>query len=623
MIIYRATKSKFQDDITEGVIDYVLEKNFKEKLNRRVAEKEKDSWWNSLNYMSNVLQDSGIPDNTGIAIECQIPQTAKRIDFILSGFDENEKNQVVIVELKQWKSAELTDKSGIVRTALGRGLNETSHPAYQAWSYAAMLEDFSETVQEENIGLFPCAYLHNYEEDEVIRNPFYKEYLDKAPVFLKRDTSKLRDFIKKFVKRGDDGITMYRIVEGKIRPSKQLADSLVSMLKGNREFVLIDEQKLVFETALKHTREANHDNKKVMIIEGGPGTGKSVVAVNLLVEITRIGLLTQYVTKNAAPRAVYQSKLAKTLSRTRFAALFQGSGSFTETKRGQFDALIVDEAHRLNAKSGMYQNMGENQVKEIILSAHCSIFFIDEDQRVTLKDIGTKEEIIQWANRLGAEVEEYELPSQFRCNGSDGYLAYLDNLLQIRETANVTLEKINYDFKVFDSVSEMRDRIVEKNQKDNKSRLVAGYCWDWKSKKDPKAMDIEFPQEKFAMQWNLSVDGSLWILQKESVHQIGCIHTCQGLELSHVGVIIGNDLIVRNGEVLVDPSKRSSMDASIKGYKKMLKEDPENAKARTKHLIKNTYRTLMTRGMKGCYVYCSDSETREYFKHFSQQGKQK
>ncbi|MHB1278201.1 MAG: DNA/RNA helicase domain-containing protein [Bacteroidia bacterium] len=617
MIIYRATKSKFQDDITEGIIDYVLEKNFKEKLNRRVAEKEKDSWWNSLNYMSNVLQDQGIPDNTGIAIECQIPQTAKRIDFILSGFDENEKNQVVIVELKQWKSAELTDKSGIVRTALGRGLNETSHPAYQAWSYAAMLEDFSETVQEENIGLFPCAYLHNYEEDEVIRNPFYKEYLDKAPVFLKRDTNKLRDFIKQFVKRGDYGITMYRIIEGKIRPSKQLADSLVSMLKGNREFVLVDEQKLIYETALKLTREAGDKNKKVMIIEGGPGTGKSVVAVNLLVEITRLGLLTQYVTKNAAPRAVYQSKLAKTLSKTRFAALFQGSGSFTETKRGQFDALIVDEAHRLNAKSGLYQNMGENQVKEIILAAHCSIFFIDEDQRVTLKDIGTKEEILQWAQRLGAEVHEYELPSQFRCNGSDGYLAFLDNLLQIRETANVTLENINYDFKVFDSVSEMRDRIMEKNQKDNKSRLVAGYCWDWKSKKDPKAMDIEFPQENFAMQWNLSVDGSLWILQKESVHQIGCIHTCQGLELSHVGVIIGNDLIVRNGEVLVDPSKRSIMDASIKGYKKMLKEDPENAKIRIKHLIKNTYRTLMTRGMKGCYVYCTDPETREYFKHFA------
>lgn len=620
MIIYRATKSKFQDDITEGIIDYVLEKNFKEKLNRRVAEKEKDSWWNSLNYMSNVLQDQGIPDNTGIAIECQIPQTAKRIDFILSGFDENEKNQVVIVELKQWKSAELTDKSGIVRTALGRGLNETSHPAYQAWSYAAMLEDFSETVQEENIGLFPCAYLHNYEDDEVIRNPFYKEYLDKAPVFLKRDTAKLRDFIKRFVKRGDDGVTMYRIVEGKIRPSKQLADSLVSMLKGNREFVLVDEQKLVYETALKLTREATNENKKVMIIEGGPGTGKSVVAVNLLVEITRLGLLTQYVTKNAAPRAVYQSKLAKTLSKTRFAALFQGSGSFTETKRGQFDALIVDEAHRLNAKSGMYQNMGENQVKEIILAAHSSIFFIDEDQRVTLKDIGTKDEIIHWALQIGAEVQEYELPSQFRCNGSDGYLAFLDNLLQIRETANVTLENINYDFKVFDSVSEMRDRIIGKNQKDNKSRLVAGYCWDWKSKKDPKAMDIEFPLENFAMQWNLSIDGSLWILQKESVHQIGCIHTCQGLELSHVGVIIGNDLIVRNGVVLVDPSKRSSMDASIKGYKKMLKEDPENAKTRIKHLIKNTYRTLMTRGMKGCYVYCTDSETREYFKHFSRQS---
>ncbi|MBI1222644.1 MAG: DUF2075 domain-containing protein [Bacteroidetes bacterium] len=614
MIIYRSTKKKFQDDITAGVIDYVIEKNFNEKLHRRVAEKEKDSWWNSLNYMANVLHDDAIPDSAGVAIECQIPQTAKRIDFILSGYDDQNKNHVIIVELKQWKSAELTEKSGIVRTALGRGLNETSHPSYQAWSYAAMLEDFSETVQEENIGLYPCAYLHNYEEDEVIRNEFYQEYLEKAPVFLKRETIELREFIKKFVKRGDDGETMYRIVEGRIRPSKQLADSLVSMLRGNKEFVLVDEQKLVYETALSLSKAASKSKKQVMIVTGGPGTGKSVVAVNLLVEITRSGQLVQYVTKNAAPRAVYQSKLAKTLSKTRFGALFQGSGSFTEAPLGQFDCLVVDEAHRLNAKSGMFQNLGENQIKEIIQSSNCSIFFIDEDQKVTMKDIGTKEEIIEWARYWNAEIHEYDLPSQFRCNGSDGYLAFIDNALQIRETANIGLQDLDYDFKIFDSVNALRDAIMEKNELDNKARLVAGYCWDWKSKKDPKAMDIEFPQEDFAMQWNLKDDGSQWIIKPDSIHQIGCIHTCQGLELSYVGVIIGNDLVVRNGEVLVDPTKRSKMDSSIKGYKSQMKTNPEETKEKVKAIIKNTYRTLMTRGMKGCYVYCIDPETRAYFK---------
>lgn len=614
MIVYRATKSAFQKDIIDGVIDVVLEENFQSKLHKKVAQKEKESWWNSLHFMSQVLVDSSIPDDVGVAIECQIPQTAKRIDFILSGFDEEDRNHVVIIELKQWKSAEITEKNGIVRTALGKGLHETSHPSYQAWSYAAMLEDFSETVAEEKIGLYPCAYLHNYEEDEVIRNPFYKEYTDKAPVFLKRDTQKLREFIRQYVKTGDNGETMFRIDEGKIRPSKQLAEALSSMLKGNKEFVLVDEQKLVYETALVLAKQASTDTKKIMIIEGGPGTGKSVVAINLLVELTSRSMLTQYVTKNAAPRAVFQSKLTNSMSKSRFRVLFQGSGNYTEASKGIFDALIVDEAHRLNEKSGMFQNLGENQIKEIIHAANCSIFFIDEDQRVTFKDIGSKQEIIYWAEKAKAEVFEYELPSQFRCNGSDGYLSFLDNTLQIRETANSNLSDIDYDFKVFDSVSKMRDAIMEKNQLDNKSRLVAGYCWDWKSKKDPKAMDIEFPQEDFAMQWNLSVDGGLWILQPESVHQIGCIHTCQGLELNYVGVIIGNDLIVRDGVVLVDPGKRSKMDASIKGYKSQMKLAPEQTKEKVKSIIKNTYRTLMTRGMKGCYIYSVDSETRAYFR---------
>jgi hypothetical protein len=564
--------------------------------------------------MSSILNDKEIPDNTGVAIECQIPQTSKRIDFILTGKDADKKDNVVIVELKQWKSSEITEKDGIVKTALGRGLHETSHPSYQAWSYAAMLQDFSTTVQEENITLSPCAYLHNYENDAVIRNDFYKEYLDKAPVFLKRDADKLRDFIKKFVKTGDDGNVMFRIDAGKIRPSKQLSDSLVSLLKGNQEFIMLDEQKLVYETALWLTNQAKTQGKKVLIVEGGPGTGKSVVAINLIVEITKREMLTQYVTKNAAPRAVYQSRLTGTITRSRFAALFQSSGVFTDAKPNQFDALIVDEAHRLNAKSGMFQNKGENQIMEIIRTANCSIFFIDENQKVSMKDIGTKEEIKKQAKRMNAEVQELELSSQFRCNGSDAYLSFLDHLLQIRDTAHNDLTNINYDFKVCDSPSELRDLIFEKNKEKNSARMVAGYCWDWKSQKDTKALDIVFPEYNFGMQWNLATDSMLWIMKPDSVNEIGCIHTCQGLELDYIGVIFGEDLIMRDGIVLVDPAKRSKMDSSIKGYKKMLSEKPAEAKEIIRKIIKNTYRTLMTRGIKGCYVWSQDVETNNWLK---------
>ncbi|MBL7888483.1 MAG: DUF2075 domain-containing protein [Bacteroidia bacterium] len=615
MIVYRSTKKGFQDEVERGDIDLTIEKKFFEVFHKRTTDKEVDSWWNSLHYMSTVLNDPEIPDNTGIAIECQIPQTNKRIDFVITGTDENNKPNVVIIELKQWKTAELSDKDGIIKTALGKGVRETSHPSYQAWSYATFLHDYSETVRNENITLSPCAYLHNYVEDQVIRNPFYNNYLDKAPVFLKRDPHKLRDFIKRYVKKGDDGEIMYRIDSGKIRPSKQLSESLASLLKGNAEFIMLDEQKLVYETALWLTEKAKKEGKKVLIVEGGPGTGKSVVAINLLTEITKREMLTQYVTKNAAPRAVYQSKLTGTITKTRFAALFQSSGSFINTPINEFDALIVDEAHRLNEKSGMFQNLGENQIKEIIHAAACSIFFIDEDQKVTMKDIGTKEEIIKQAKRLNAEVVELELSSQFRCNGSDAYLAFLDNLLEIRSTANTDIKDLNYEFKVCDSPAELRDMIFEKNKEKNSARLVAGYCWDWKSQKDPAAMDITFPEYKFAMKWNLALDSMLWIMKPNSVNEIGCIHTCQGLELDYVGVIIGEDLIVRDGKVLVDPAKRSKMDSSIKGYKKMLASDPEKAKDLIRKIIKNTYRTLMTRGMKGCYIWCVDKETNEWMKN--------
>lgn len=617
MIVYRSNKTGFQNDVDLGHIDQIIHSAFKEKLHRSTSEKEVESWWYSLRFMSSILNDKEIPDNTGVAIECQIPQTSKRIDFILTGKDSDKKDNVVIVELKQWKSSEITEKDGIVKTALGKGLHETSHPSYQAWSYAAMLHDFSATVQEENITLSPCAYLHNYENDSVIRHEFYKEYLDKAPVFLKRDADKLRDFIKKFVKTGDDGNVMFRIDSGKIRPSKQLSDSLVSLLKGNQEFIMLDEQKLVYETALWLTDKAKTEGKKVLIVEGGPGTGKSVVAINLIVEITKRGMLTQYVTKNAAPRAVYQSKLTGTITRSRFAALFQSSGVFTDIKPNEFDTLIVDEAHRLNAKSGMFQNKGENQVMEIIRASKCSVFFLDENQKVSMKDIGTKEEIKFHAKNLNTEIYELTLSSQFRCNGSDAYLSFLDNLLQIRETANTDLSDINYEFKVCDSPSELRDIIFEKNKEKNSARLVAGYCWDWKSQKDLKAKDIVFPEYNFGMQWNLATDSMLWIMKPDSVNEIGCIHTCQGLELDYVGVIIGKDLIVRNGQVLVDPSKRSKMDSSIKGYKKLLKEKPEEAKELIRQIIKNTYRTLMTRGIKGCYIWAEDEETNEFIKNFN------
>ena len=613
MIIYQATKQDFLDDILTTEIDKVIHDKFFQKTGHKVGKSEQDSWRRSMHYMYDVLNDDEIPNTSGVTIEFHIPQTSKRIDFILTGQNQDNIDHAVLIELKQWSDAKLSEKDGILYTDF---YGEVNHPSYQVWSYAALMEGFNETVYEENIQLKPCAYLHNYIPDQVIRNNFYQDYLDKAPVFLQEDTEKekLKDFIKQFVKQGDKSNIMYRIDNGKIKPSKSLADSLSKMLKGNEEFIMIDDQKIVYETALNLVRKSSEQNKNVLIIEGGPGTGKSVVAINLLVNIIKTGLLTQYVTKNAAPRAVYESKLTGVLRHTEIENLFSGSGSFITIPNNTFDALIVDEAHRLNEKSGMFKNLGENQIKEIIEASKFSIFFIDEDQKVTWSDIGEKEEIEKWAKTLNAQVHNLKLESQFRCNGSDGYLAWLDDVLQIRGTANTNLNDISYDFQIVESPTDLKDLIFEKNKEKNKARLVAGYCWDWVSKGNKFLTDILIPEYGFAMRWNLASDGNLWVLAPESVNEVGCIHTCQGLEMDYVGVIVGNDFIVRNGEVITNPEARSKNDSSIKGYKSLLKTNPDQAKTKADAIIKNTYRTLMTRGMKGCYVYFTDLETENYFK---------
>lgn len=617
MIVYQETKADFLRDVFTRDIEDVMLAAFKRRTGHAVGRSEVRSWKESLLAMAKVLNDSVVPDDAGVGIEYGIPQTSKRIDLILSGQDDDARDQLVIVELKQWATAHKTDRDGIVRTRFAHGDADTSHPSYQAWSYASLLRDFNEAVYESGLALNPCAYLHNYMDDGSLTDPVYNDYLAKAPIFMKGEgeRARLRDFIARHVRKGDRGKLLYQVESGRIRPSKGLIDALSGMLAGNDEFVLIDEQKVVYETALAAARDAAATGKKhVVIVEGGPGTGKSVVAINLLVALTAGRWVAKYVTKNSAPRDVFKAKLSGTMRRTRIDNLFVGSGAFVDAGANVFDALVVDEAHRLNEKSGLYQNQGEHQVSEIIGAAKCAIFFIDEDQRVTWKDIGEKADIERRAKRAGAKVTHLKLESQFRCSGSDGYLAWLDDTLGVRRTANTSLDpKTEFDFRVFDSPEALRKTIEELNQANNKARMVAGYCWDWKSKKDPDALDVVIPEHGFGMQWNLSQDGGLWIMAPNSVKQIGCIHTCQGLEVDYIGVIVGPDFLVRDGEVVTQPLMRSRQDQSIKGYKKVRDTDSA-ANGKADLVIKNTYRTLMTRGMKGCYVYCTDQETRNWFR---------
>ena len=613
MIIYHTSKKGFIDDVFNGRIADEIDQAFVTHLGRHTSPNEVRSWKNSMMHMSNVINTPDIPNDSGIAIEYQIPLTSKRVDFIISGLDENRKRNIIIIELKQWEQAKLSHKSGVIKTRFQHGEHETAHPSYQAWSYAYMLENYNETIREKKIVLSPCAFLHNYQPDTIVNHACYQEYINKAPIFLKPDAQKLQDFIKKHIKYGAKDDIVWLIDNGRLRPSKQLADALSSMLKGNQEFILLDDQKIVYETALDLARTAVTNKKQVLIIEGGPGTGKSVVAINLLVQLTKEGLTTQYVSKNAAPRDVYTAKLSGSYKKSFINNLFVGSGSFIEKEKDIFDALIIDEAHRLNLKSGLYGNLGENQIVEIIKAAKFSVFFVDDRQRIHIKDIGSKNSIKKYAEECGAVVHISKLSSQFRCNGSDGYLSWLDNTLQITETANICLSQEDYDFKIFNDPNELFNAIIEKNKINNRSRVVAGYCWDWNSKKDPNAYDITIPQFSFQKRWNLNTDKNLWIIGNESINEIGCIHTCQGLELDYVGVIVGNDIRCENGKVITNVKERSRNDQSVKGFSTLFKTRKEQGIQDADEIIKNTYRTLMTRGMKGCYVYFCDHALAKHF----------
>ncbi len=610
MIVYSGNKTSFRKDIINGRIANTLDTLFKKMNIGRESYAEFNSWRNSLPRISGILDDRRIDDDVQVALEYQIPLTSKRVDFMVGGSD-GEKDNIVIVELKQWESCKKTDKEDVVEAFTGGAEREVAHPSQQAYSYAKLIENFNETVREDNIGLVPCAYLHNYKEEnrKSICDPVYQEAIDDAPVFLQEDGEKLTDFIVKYVSNPTDRKLFDVIENGKLKPSKSLQDTVGSVLNGNEEFEMIDEQQVAYATVLKLVENSiNDDRKHTIIVQGGPGTGKSVIAVNLLAKILNNGKTCLYVSKNGAPRYTFSESLIKgkhTLGYLK--GLFKGSGCFVDTPADTYDCLLTDEAHRLNMKSGMYSNLGENQIKEIINAARISVFFIDEDQIVTMKDIGTIKEIKKQAKALGSVVhcnDSLKLTSQFRCNGSDGYIAFIDDLLQLRETANSKYFDVDYDIRVFDNPSKMRDALRKKNTK-NKARMIAGYCYPWLSKKDKSKTDIEIGD--FKAQWNF--DTNSFATGKDSFEQVGCIHSTQGIEFDYVGVIIGLDMQYKDGRVITDYKERySKSDKSITGV-----NTPEKEKLADK-IIRDTYKTLLTRGQKGCYVYCQDERLGKYIR---------
>lgn len=608
MIAYKNTSKGYIEDVeTNTISDKIKEAVIKAFDWRKIRENEETSWINSMQFMGNVIKRAGIADDCGVLIEYRLPSTSLRVDFIISGHDETGKPSFIIIELKQWKEAKETKKDGIVFTTF---FGETPHPSYQAYSYKLFLKDFNESIYKSSIQAYSCAYLHNYakKSPEPLKDDLYSSITKDSPVYFKDDQLELEEFIRIYVGKGKGEDILYKIESGNIKPSKKLINHVSGLFNGNQEFVLLDQQKVAFEMAKEIALNAK--NKTVLVINGGPGTGKSVISMNLLGSLLK-KKNTLFVAPNSSFREVMLHKLTKDIGKKRVLHLLKGSSAFYGTKQNTFDVLIVDEAHRLkNGNAFMYKGM--NQVEDIIKAAKVSIFFIDEKQVIRPDDIGTLDEIIRLSDLYKAEIHKVNLTAQFRCSGADGYTNWVDDVLHLENTGNYDgWDKKDFEFKIFSDPNKLKAAISEKSKDGFDARILAGYAWDWTSadegNPDGEVEDVLIPEFDFGMPWNSRKLSTTWAIDKEGIDQVGCVHTSQGLEFDYVGVIIGNDLKFNND---TKDYFTNWNDYKDKKGKQGLKKDPKEINK----LVKNIYRVLLTRGMKGCYIYCVNKDVEKYLR---------
>lgn len=609
MILYEATADKFIKDVFSNQIISEIEKCFEEKLGRKIPPSEISAYQNSLPRMGMVLSQSGIAGDCGVLVEYKIPLTNFRIDFVISGTDVAGKKNFVIVELKQWQKAKVADGDGIVETFVGQNNRLVTHPSYQALRYKDFMGDFNEVIFTGLVKAYSCAYLHNYAKNdpEPLLDSRYRQIIEESPVYFRDDQEMLQEFLSRYVKYGKGKDILYEISESKIRPSKKLIDHVASMFEGNSSFILLDEQKVVFETS---RLIANKREKTVVIVKGGPGTGKSVVSVNLIAKLLEDGLNAIFVAPNSSFRNSIVKKLVQHQPVQRIKNLFKGSAAFFDARPNEFDVLIVDEAHRLKGK-GAYMYKGVSQVEDVIDAAKVSIFFIDDNQVVRPEDIGTVSALKATAAAKGIDVVELELHAQFRCAGAEGYVNWLDDVLNIKETANYDgWDGATFDFRIFDDPNKLRSAIEEKAEAGNSARILAGYAWEWtpadKGNRDAQVSDVCIPEFNFEMPWNSRKVGATWAIDSDGIGQVGCIHTTQGLEFDYVGVIVGADLAYdKNTSLFITDYKK---------YKdKLGKRGMKDSGNELNKFVRNIYKVLMSRGQRGCYVYFCDEDTKEYF----------
>ncbi len=635
MIVYRENVENFISACDSGAGSTDIAEEISDKMRfcgiSYFDESQVKAWNASLPEMAKVLELANIDSNIDVAIEYKPVQSRDRIDFLVCGDDDYGRKNVVVVELKQWSSVRDTSKPDHVFTFGGHGEGNYWHPSYQAYNYAQILYNFNEYVRNENVGIPACSYLHNMPEGNSVLLDNTKKYplVQESPVFYKGQAKKLGQYITHYVQKANNKI-LDEIEHSNIVPSAYLADMLSDAINGN-PFFSYDEAQAnsiaeIVETAID---SAKYGGKRTIIIKGGAGSGKSVVAINALGQLinnTESGkrINAVYASSTAAPRRLYGEELHRgDFTKKSISNLFKYPTVFCHCGDDKYDCTLVDEAHRVfDFKGGVGIKSGTHVLDDIIRASKVSVFFIDADQAVTTYDFADVSRIKDAAERMHSKViegKDLELTSQFRVTGGETYISFIKSLLGYNDDVRVYKPE-KYDFRVFDSAKEMADAIKEKDSLYNdglkvsgKCRLVAGYTYEWNSKnqfRDGPDYDIVLDSGDFKAKWNLQCNevgnDYSWLNDPLSVNEVGCIHTCQGLDLNYCGVIIGTDLQYIDGKLSFHKENIAKSDRTSG-----IRTAPDDL---AEKLIRNTYHVLLTRGMLGTYVYCEDVGLREYIK---------
>ncbi|MCX4667964.1 DUF2075 domain-containing protein [Streptomyces sp. NBC_01381] len=578
----------------------------------RPSASEARSWEKSLPALLNVLVEAGL-DHVHALFEYQLPLTSKRTDVILAGVHpDTGEPSYVIVELKQWSQAEPDDDDALL-CRVDAYSRPVLNPIEQVRGYCDYLVSFNGALAEHPQRVTGAAYLHNATEFGI--NGLYAvEQSERGRLFSEERRGLFIEFLKSRLAPVSGAIAADELLAGKARPSKQLIAVAANEIRDREQFVLLDEQRVAYELVMRAVHRASQaDHKEVLVITGGPGSGKSVIALSLLGELYRQG--------RSALHATGSQSFTKTMRKVAGARkrevqdLFKYFNSFITAERNGLDVLICDEAHRIRLTSANRYTRAENrtgkpQVEELVDAARVPVFLLDEHQVVRPGEMGRVEEIEATAARKGLDCRVVSLEGQFRSGGSDTYLQWVVRLLGLQPGGAVTWTPDDrMQLLVADSPQEMEDFLQARRAQDYSARMSAGYCWKWTTKYPPgQALPTDVAIGDWARPWNVFGDrgvagappAALWATDPAGFDQVGCVYTAQGFEYDWSGVIIGPDLVWRGDRWVTD--RTASKDPAFK--KSTPDEDVDQ-------LIRNTYKVLLTRGMVGTVIYSTDAETRE------------